>query len=164
MLSKAMQEAINEQIRKEFASAYLYLAMAAHCEAANLPGCAKWLRLQSQEEASHALKLFDHINDRGGRVVLKAIEQPPASFKSPLDIFQQTLAHERKVTEAIHALYALAVKENDYPTQTMLQWFISEQVEEEKRASQIVEHLKMLGDEGPALLMLDRQLAARAAD
>ncbi len=163
MLSKAMQDAINEQIKKEFASAYLYLAMSAHCEAVNLPGCAHWLRLQSQEEAGHALKLFDYVNDRGGRVTLHGIEQPPGKFKSPLDVFQQTLEHERKVTESIHKLYAMAVKENDYPTQTMLHWFVTEQVEEEKRAAQIVEQLKMAGDEGSALLFFDRQMAARTA-
>lgn len=163
MLSKAMQDAINEQIKKEFASAYLYLAMSAHCEAVNLPGCAHWLRIQSQEEVGHGMKLFGLVNDRGGRVTLHAIEQPPAKFKSLLDIFEQTLEHERKVTESIHKLYALAVRESDYPTQAMLQWFITEQVEEEKRAHQLVEELKLAGHEGAALLFFDRQLAARTA-
>ncbi len=163
MLSKAMQGAINEQIKKEFASAYLYLAMSAHCEATSLPGCAHWLRLQSQEEAKHAMKLFAYVNDRGGRVTLQAIEQPPARFKSLRDIFEHTLEHERKVTETIHQLYALAVKESDYSTQTMLQWFIGEQVEEEKQAYQLVGELKLAGEEGAALLLFDRQLGARAA-
>lgn len=163
MLNKTMQDAINEQVKKEFASAYLYLAMAAHCEAVNLPGFAHWLRAQNQEENGHAMKLFDYVLDRGGRVTLQAIDQPPSKFKSPLDVFEQALEHERKVTDAIHKLYAMAVKENDYGTQTMLQWFISEQVEEEKQATQIVEQLKLAGDEGSALLLLDRQLAARAS-
>lgn len=164
MLSKVMQDAINEQIKNEFYSAYLYLSMSAHCQTVNLPGIAHWLRLQSQEEASHALKLFDYVHDRGGHVILKAIDQPPAKFQSPIDIFQQTLEHERKVSGMIHRLYALAVKESDYASQALLQWFVTEQVEEEKRASQIVEQLKMTGDGGPALLMLDRQLAARTGE
>lgn len=163
MLSKAMQDALNDQIKKEFASAYLYLAMSAHFEAANLPGCAHWMRIQNQEEAGHGMKFFAYVNDRGGRVTLQAIDQPPGKFKSPRDVFQQTLEHERKVTESIHKLNALAVKENDYATQAMLQWFITEQVEEEKRASQLVEELKLAGDEGAGLLLFDRQLAARAA-
>jgi ferritin len=163
MLSKTIQDAVNDQIRKEFASAYLYLAMSAHCEAVNLPGCAHWMRLQSQEEAGHAMKFFDYVSARGGRVTLQAIDQPLARVKSPLDMFQQTLEGERKVTEFIHQLYALAVKENDYPTQTMLQWFVTEQVEEEKTTAQIVEQWKLVGENGPALLLLDRQLGARAA-
>jgi len=163
MLNKGVQDAINEQIKNELYSAYLYLSMSAYCEAVNLPGFAHWMRLQSQEEVSHAMKYFEFINDRGGRVVLQAIDQPPIEFQSPLDVFQQTLEHERKVTAMIHRLYELAVKENDYATQAQLQWFITEQVEEEKRASEIVERLKMIGDQGPALLMLDRQLGERGS-
>ena len=163
MLSKAMLDGINDQIRKEFASAYLYLAMSAHCEAINLPGCAHWLRLQSQEEVGHGMKFFGYVNDRGGRVTLQAIEQPPGKFKSPLDIFQQTLNHEKMVTESIHKLFALAVKEGDYATQAMLQWFITEQVEEEKHASRLVEELKLAGQEGATLLFFDRQLGSRSA-
>jgi len=163
MLTRAMQELLNDQIKHEFASAYLYLAMSAWCEAQTLPGLAKWLRLQGQEEAGHALKLFDHMNDRGARVSLRAIEQPHSDFKLPLDVFQEVLEHERKVTGTIHQLYAQALQDNDYASQAMLQWFITEQVEEEKRAAEIVAQLKMIGDSGPALLMLDRQMAARAA-
>ena len=164
MLTKAMQDALNDQIQKEFASAYLYLAMSAYCDAANLPGFAHWLRLQMREEAEHALKLLDHIQDRDGRVALQAIERPSADFASVLDVFQKTLEHERRVTESIHKLYALALKENDYPSQPLLHWFITEQVEEEKNALQIVEHLKLVGAQGDALLMLDRQMASRKAD
>lgn len=161
MLSKAIQDALNQQIKDELYSSYLYLSMSAHCEAVNLPGCAHWMRLQSEEELSHAMKLFDYLNNRGGRVVLQGLDQPPTEFGSPLDLFQQVLEHEKKVTGLISRLYELAVKENDYPTQIELQWFITEQVEEEQSAGQIVEQLKMVGDHKTALLMLDRQLSAR---
>lgn len=164
MLSTAMQDAINEQVKHEFYSAYLYLTMSAYCESVNLPGCAHWMRLQSQEELSHGLKLFDLIHERGGRARLQAIDQPPGDFQSALDIFQKAFEHEQKVTGMIHRLYGLAAKEDDYATQVVLQWFITEQVEEEKNASQIVEQLKMIGNQPAALLMLDRQLAARAAE
>ena len=163
MLSNTVQDAMNAQINHELYSAYLYLSMSAQCEAQNLGGFASWLRLQSQEELSHALKFFDFVNDRGGRAVLKAIDQPPAEFKSPLALFQQVLEHERKVTGLIHQLYALAVKENDYAAQVELQWFITEQVEEEKTAGQIVDQLKMMGDQPGALFLMDRQLGQRAA-
>ena len=161
MLSRKVQDAINEQIKHEFYSSYFYLSMSAHLESVHLSGFARWMRLQSQDEMSHAMKLFDFVQEREGRVVLQAIDQPPAKFKSPLDVFQQALEHERKVTNMIHKLYDLAGKENDYATQVMLQWFVQEQVEEEKAAGDIVEQLKMIGDEVTALLMLDRQLGAR---
>jgi ferritin len=112
----------------------------------------------------HAIKFFDYVNERGGRVILHAIDQPPAEFESPLDIFEKTLAHEQHVTALIHNLYGLAVKENDYASQMMLHWFIEEQVEEESTASQILETLRMVGDNSNALLMLDRELAGRAAE
>ena len=163
MISRTMQDAINEQIKHEFFSAYLYLAMAAYCEAANLAGFGHWMRIQNQEETAHAIKFFDHVIDRGGRVALQALDQPPSDFKSPLEMMQFALGHERKVTGLIHRLFELAVKENDPPTQVLLQWFITEQVEEEKTASQIVEQLKMIGDQGVALHMLDRELSARMA-
>ena len=163
MLSQKLQDAINGQIRHEFDSAYLYLSMSAHFEAVHLPGCARWMRVQSQEEASHAMKLFDFVLEREGRVMLQAIEQPPAKFKSPLNVFQQALEHERKVTGMIHRLYELAAKENDYATQVMLQWFIEEQVEEERTANDIVEQFKMIGDQPAALFMLDKDLGARGA-
>ena len=124
MLSKTMQDAVNDQIQKEYYSSYLYLAMSAYCEANNLPGSAKWMRLQSQEELSHALKLYDHVCDRGGRVTLHAIQQPPVEYKSALDVFQKVLEHEQHVTASIHKLYALSVKENDYPAQITLQWLL----------------------------------------
>jgi ferritin len=163
MLSKTIQDAINEQIKHEINSAYLYLSMSAYSESQNLPGCANWLRLQWQEELSHALKLFTYVGERGGRVTLQAIDRPPADYQSPLDIFQQVLVHEQKVTSLINQLYATAVRENDYATQIELQWFINEQVEEEKNVSEIVAQLKIIGESGPSLLMLDRQLGARGA-
>lgn len=163
MLSKTMQDALNEQIRIELNSAYVYLSMSAYCESQNLSGFAKWLRVQWQEEISHGLKLYDYVFNRGGRVLLQAVDKPQAEFKSPLDVFEQVYAHEQKVTASINRLYDVAVKENDHATQAELQWFIKEQVEEEKNASDIVAMMKMLGDAGPALLMLDRQLGARGS-
>jgi len=163
MISATVQDAINEQIKAELHSAYLYLAMAAYCEFVNLKGFAQWMRQQSREEVTHAMKLFDYSHDRGGRVRLQAIPAPPAEFNSPLEMMEQTLVHERKVTAMINNLYALAIKESDYPTQVQLQWFITEQVEEEKNASDIVERLKMIGEQKPGLLLLDREMGARSA-
>lgn len=163
MLSKTMLDAINEQINAELYSAYLYLSMSAHCTATNLPGSAAWMRVQAQEERSHAMKFFDSVHDRGGRVTLRAVAGPPTEFTSLLDIFQQTLEHEQEVTRKIHRLYENATKENDYATQVELQWFIKEQVEEEKSAGEIVQQLKMIGDQPAVLIMLDRHLGMRAA-
>ena len=164
MITKTMQDAINEQIKNELYSAYLYLAMSAHFEAANLPGFAHWMRVQASEEEEHAMKFYAYLYDRGGRVQLKAIDQPPFEWPSTLDAFQQVLEHEQKVTSLIHNLYALAVKENDYATQVMLQWFIDEQVEEEKNASTIVEQVKMIEAKGSAILYLDHELGERGEE
>jgi ferritin len=164
MLGKKLQTAINEQIKNELYSGYLYLAMSAYFEAGNLPGFARWMRLQAEEEQEHALKFFDFVNECGGRVELQAIDQPPVQFKSPLAVFDQVLEHEKKVTGLINKLYELALAEKDYPAQVMLQWFIEEQVEEEANATQIVETLKMVGEKGQALIMLDHQLGARGKD
>jgi ferritin len=161
MVTKIMQDAINQQIKHEFYSSYLYLAMSAYFESNSLPGFARWMRMQSEEEHGHAMRLFDFITDRDGSVELQALDQPPSEFAAPLDVFQQALEHERKISSLIHQLYALAVKERDYPAQVHLQWFIDEQVEEEKNASQIVEQLKLAGNDGAALLMLDNALGAR---
>jgi len=162
MLKKIVQDALNEQIKAELESAYIYLAMSAYSEAVNLRGFAKWMRAQSREEVGHALKLFDYVNDRGGRVILQAVAQPPVDYQSVLDMMEHTLRHEQKVSALINQLYELALKENDYPTQAHLQWFITEQVEEEKTAQEIVEQLKMIGNHAPALLMLDRQMGQRS--
>jgi ferritin len=164
MLSKTLENAINDQIKHEFYSAYLYLSMAAHLEAHNLPGFANWMRVQFQEEQAHALKFYDYVYARGGAVKLQAIDQPPSDWKSSLELFQQVLEHERKVTGLINKLYELAVKENDYATQVMLQWFIAEQVEEEKNAADIIASLELIDAHGTAVLMLDKQLGKRGKD
>ncbi|MCS6910989.1 MAG: ferritin [Anaerolineales bacterium] len=164
MLSQSVQDALNNQINLEFASAYAYLAMSGYFESANLTGFASWMRIQYEEELTHALRLFDHMHDRGGTVRLDAIAEPKAKFKSALEAFEAALAHEQKVTASIHNLYALAAKENDYATQTMLQWFINEQVEEERSVGQVVDWLKMAGDSPVALLMLDQKLGQRGSE
>jgi ferritin len=164
MLSQKMQDALNEQLAREFYASHLYLSMSAYYEANNLPGFAHWMRMQSEEERMHALKFFDFINDRSGRVTLHAIEQPPGDFASALDAMQQALAHEQQVSAAINKLYDVAVQERDYAAQTLLHWFIDEQVEEEKTTSNVVEQLKLVGNEGLGLFMLDRQLADRQDD
>ena len=161
MLSKKMQDAINEQIKNELYSGYLYLAMAAYAEDQNLPGFAHWMKAQCQEEVEHAMKFFGYIAERGGRVELKAIDEPPVEFDSPTALFEMTLEHEKKVTGLINDLYELALEEKDYASQVLLQWYIEEQVEEEATASEILETLKMAGDKGQALVMMDRGLAAR---
>ncbi|HSR31652.1 MAG TPA: ferritin [Anaerolineae bacterium] len=160
-LSRKMQDALNEQIKEEMASAYIYLSMAAYCESINLPGFAHWMQNQSQEELSHAMKLYEYIHDRGGRVVFQALEQPPAEFDGPIGVFEKTLAHEQYITGRIHNLYAMAAGENDYASLGILQWFVNEQVEEEKTAGDILNLLKMVGDKGQGLIILDRQLASR---
>lgn len=162
-LSDAMRNALNEQINAELASAYLYLSMSAFCDRQNLTGAAHWLRLQWQEELGHATKLIDYVTERGGEVALGAIEAPPARFGSLAAIFEQVLAHEQQVTAAIYRLYDLAVSEKDYAAQALLQWYVDEQVEEEKSAAEILAMLRLAGDSGAALLMVDRQLAQRAA-
>jgi ferritin len=164
MISEAMQNAINGQIRDELYSAYLYLSMAAYFEATSLPGFASWMRAQAQEEVDHAMKFFDFVNERGGRVTLQAIEQPTVDFESPLAVFEATYEHEQKVTGLIHGLYELALEENDYAAQVMLHWFIDEQVEEEATASQIVDILERIGDADQGLIMLDRELGRRGAE
>ncbi|HEX6558257.1 MAG TPA: ferritin [Longimicrobiales bacterium] len=162
MLSKGIQDAINAQIHHEFHSAYLYLSMSAFMENANFKGFAHWMRVQAQEEVAHAMKLFDYVNDRNGRITLRTLEQPPENFDSVLGAFEQALEHERKVTKMIHDLYELASREHDYATQMALQWFITEQVEEEANATEQVDRLKIAGGDGAALLMLDRELGTRS--
>ncbi|ABU59338.1 ferritin [Roseiflexus castenholzii] len=164
MLSESIQQAINKQITHEFSASHAYMAMAAYFESLSLTGFAHWFRVQSEEEREHALRFFDYVNDRGGRVTLGAIDEPQNEFASPLDAFEHALAHEQRVTAAIHAIYTLAAQENDYATMSMLKWFIDEQVEEEKSAQEIIQHLKLIGDDGAGLLMLDRQLAEREGE
>ena len=161
MIGKAMQEAINEQINKELYSSYLYLSMAAYFEDQNLPGFAKWMSMQEGEEREHAMKLYEFLVDRGGRVVLKAIAAPETNWKSPLELFKQVASHEAAVTASIHSLYEVALKEKDYAAQVMLHWFIDEQVEEEKNAGEIVSQLELVEARGTAVLMLDHRLGKR---
>jgi ferritin len=161
MLSSNLQAAFNDQINKELFSAYLYLGMSAWCESANLSGSAQWLKAQAKEEQSHALKFYGFVHDRGGKVTLDAIAKPEQEYGSLLDLFEQVLEHERKVTALINGLYKAALADGDYSAQVLLQWFINEQVEEEKNATMIVETLKMVGTQGASLFMVDRQLGAR---
>ena len=164
MLNTNLLNAMNEQIGKEIESAYLYLSMAAHFEAGNWPGFAQWMKTQNHEEWGHAMKFFDFIIARGGRVVLPAIAQPQSAFKSHLAIFEQTLGHEKQVTASIHHLYDLALECKDYASQVFLQWFITEQVEEEKNAAEIVAQLELIEGRGTAIMMLDHRLGKRGAE
>ena len=164
MISKTIQNAINEQINKELYSSYLYLSMAAFFENKNLPGFAKWLYVQADEERLHGMKFFEHLIDRSGKVELKAIAGPEIDWKTNLDVFKQVQQHEAAVTASINALYELALKEKDYPSQVLLQWFITEQVEEEKNAADIVQQLELIDAKGTAVLMLDHQLGKRGKE
>jgi ferritin len=161
MLSEKLQKALNEQINNELYAAYQYLAMAEYFAARNLDGFAHWMRLQREEEIGHAMKIFDFVIDRDGHVRLGAIAAPAAKFTSPLDVLKKALEHERAVTEKINGLYAAAKKENDYPTEALMQWFVLEQVEEEASALKVVERLEMAGDDKAALLMIDREMGQR---
>ena len=161
MFNEKIEKAMNDQIQRELESAYIYLSMAAYLESVNLSGGAHWMKAQAQEEQEHAMKFFNFIYDRGGRVVLQAIPQPPAEFASALDVFEKALAHEEKITGHINDLYALATQEKDYASQPLLQWFVEEQVEEEKNAGDIVDTLKRIGDNYHTLLMIDRELGQR---
>lgn len=161
MISNKIQDALNEQINAEFWSAYLYLSMAMHFEAEGRAGVANWFRIQWQEEQAHAQIFINYLNQRGGRVQLKAIDAVPTSWESPLDAFKSTLAHENKVTALINNLYALAEAENDYATRDRLNWFVTEQVEEEDNARQLIDKFSLIGDNGMGLYMLDQELASR---
>lgn len=161
MISKKMLAALNDQIHHELESAYIYLSMSAYFTAENLPGFAQWMKLQFDEEMIHAFKFYNFILTRGEHVVLQAIEAPPAEYGSALEAFEKALAHEQKITSDIHKLYKLATEENDYPSLSMLQWFIDEQVEEEENVGGVVDDLKRVQGSGQALLLLDRELGQR---
>jgi ferritin len=161
MLSQKMQDALNAQINAEYYSSYLYLAMAAWCDEANLKGFANWFRVQAQEEMIHVMKFFAYVLDRKGRVRLSAIEGPPDQWPSALAVFEAAMAHEQKVTTRINQLVELAIRENDFATHTLLQWFVTEQVEEEASVDQIVQQLKLAEGTPAAMFMLDRELGAR---
>ncbi len=160
-MDKKLQKAFNDQIKHEIYSAHLYLSMAAYSESRNLPGFSHWLRAQFKEELSHAMKMFEFLADRGVRIALQAIPQPPAEFSSAQEIFEKTLEHEKKVTALICALSDLSREVKDAAAEVFLQWFITEQVEEEKNASYILDTLKMIKPDSAALIMLDRELAKR---
>lgn len=164
MITKPVLESMNNQIMHEMYSAYFYLSMSAYCESANFPGFASWLKVQAAEEQEHALKFYKYILDRGGKVTLMTIQQPPVDFKSPLDVFKQVYEHEQKVTALINEIYNVATAEKDVASQIMLHWFISEQVEEEKNASEILDLLTKIGDSVGSMYQLDHQLGKRKGD
>ncbi|MEW6289061.1 MAG: ferritin [Thermodesulfobacteriota bacterium] len=161
MLSKNMEKALNEQVNWELYSSYFYLSMSSYFASTSLAGCANWMRVQAQEELFHAIKIYDYINERGGRAVLAAIAKPPAEWKAPLHVFEEVLSHEQKVTALINGLVNLAVDERDHATNNFLQWFVSEQVEEEASASSVLEKFKLIGKDKSGLFAIDLELAKR---
>ena len=161
MLSKEMESALNKQINAEMFSAYLYLSMAAYFESISLDGFAKWMEAQAMEEMAHAKKFYDFVSERGGRILLDAIEKPKTDWTSPLEAFEDASKHEQYVTSLINELVNLAIEEKDHASNNFLQWFVAEQVEEEASADSIVQKLKLVGDRGNAIFMMDRELGQR---
>jgi len=161
MISKKMEKALNDQVNAELFSAYLYLSMEAYFESLDLKGFANWMRCQTQEEVFHAMKIYSHINERGGRVKLSAIDGPPVEWKSPMDAIKAVLNHEQKVTGLINNLVDLALKEKDHASNIFLQWFVTEQVEEEDNVNDVIQKLKLMGEAPGGLFMIDKELAAR---
>jgi ferritin len=159
-----IQDALNEQIRAELHSAYVYLGMSAHFAEKNYDGFSHWMKLQAQEELEHAMRIYEYVLHRGGHVDLRAVEAPGDDLGSPLQIFELALAHEKKVTAMIHAIFDLAREKNDYATEQEFQWFVTEQVEEEDSAGRAVEQLRMAEGSLPALLMLDERFGARTEE
>jgi ferritin len=162
MLSEKMQDAINGQLNAELYSSYLYLSMNAYFKSINLDGFANWMHYQAQEELTHAMKFYDFINQRGGRVNLLQIEAPPSQWNSPQAVFEATLEHEQKVTGLINELVELALSEHDHASNIFLQWFVSEQVEEEENVTGVLEQLKLMGEAKGGLFMIDRELSKRS--
>ncbi|MFC1626632.1 ferritin [Patescibacteria group bacterium] len=163
-LSKKMQQALNEQINAELYSAYIYLSMSAYFEKENLSGFAQWMRMQASEEQVHAMKIYDYINERGGEVMLTSIAQPKATWKSPLDVFQEAHKHEQHVTKLIYNLVNIAKSEDDKATDSFLEWFIDEQVEEEASAEEIVGKLQFINGDPSGLMFLDEKLGERQVE
>ena len=161
MISKKLEAAINAQINAEMWSAYLYLSMSAYCQETGFPGMANWFAVQFKEEQDHAMILFNYLQSRGGRVLLSPIEAVPTEWASPLAAFEHTLEHEGKVTSLINNLMALAVEEKDFAAQSRLNWFVDEQVEEEENATELIQKLRLIGNNGYGLYQLDQELAAR---
>ncbi len=162
MLTKKVEQAMNEQLAVELQSAYVYLGMSSYCESVSLPGCSQWLRAQAEEEYGHAMRFYNFITDRGARVRLRGLTAPPTDYSSALAVFEKALDHERAVTSSINKLYDLVAKEKDFASQAWLDWFATEQVEEEKTVGHIVEQLKMTGGKGDALFLIDRELGGRS--
>lgn len=163
MLSKTMEQELNIQINKEMYSAYYYLAMAAWAEQKSLVGVANFFKVQAQEEINHAQKFYHFLNERGGRVLLEAIDKPQAEYKDVEEIFTLALEHEQYVTSRIHKLVDVAISESDHATKTFLDWFVSEQVEEEASMDNILQKIKMVGATGHGLFMIDAELGGRQA-
>ena len=161
MLSNKMVKALNKQINNEIYSAYLYLSMSAYSTFKGLKGFANWFMVQYQEEMTHAMKIYDYVNDQGRQVELMTVAQPPTEFGSPLEMFEKTLEHEKFVTRCINDLVNLAVREKDHATNIFLQWFVTEQIEEEANDNEIISKLKLVGNEGNGLFMIDKELATR---
>ena len=164
MLSDTMTKALNDQINAELYSAYMYMSMNAYFRSINLDGFAAWMHAQAVEETEHAQKLYDFVHQRGGRVALGAIDAPPQQWDSPLAVFEDTLAHEQKVTGLINDLMDVALAERDHATQIFLQWFVTEQVEEEENVGGVLEQLKLMGEAQGGLFMLDRELGKRGGE
>jgi ferritin len=161
MLNPELEAALNVQLGGELYSSHLYLSMSAYCESVNMPGSARWFRIQAEEEREHAMRFFTYLVDRGGRVSLGGIGAPPTQFASVLEAFERALMQEREVTAAIDRLYGMAMAQGDYASQAFLQWFVTEQVEEEKQTGEIVQTLSTIGDNPTSLYMLDRELGSR---
>jgi len=162
MLKEKIEKALNEQVNKELFSAYIYQAMGAQAAHDGFDGIANWMDAQVQEEMFHARKIYDYINEQGGKVILKAIEEPPAKFESPQAMFEKALEHEQFITESINDLVDLAKEENDHATEIFLQWYVTEQVEEEDNVGTILDKLELIGDQGRGMYMLDKELAERS--
>lgn len=160
MISEKIQKAINRQLNRELYSAYLYLSMSAYFESINLKGFANWMRIQAQEEVMHAMKFYNYLFERGGRAIMQDIEAPPAEWESPLAVFEHVYEHEQVVTGLINDLVNLSVSEKDHATYNFLQWYVAEQVEEESSADEVVQKLKLVGDDS-GLFMLDQELGQR---
>ncbi len=161
MIKKEVLDAINEQINAESYSAYLYLSMAAYFEDMGLSGFANWMKVQYQEEAAHALKFFNYLTERNGKVVLKTIEQVPVDFGGIVDVFEKTLVHENHVTDLINNLMNVAMAASDHASQSFLKWFIDEQVEEEANVQKILDTLKLINGQGNGIFMMDREMGQR---
>lgn len=160
-VSQRMHDRLNDQIQKEFFSEYLYLSMAAYFEAVDLPGFANYFYVQAQEERDHAMKFFRYVSDTEGRVLLQKLDAPTHDFHTPMAVLKMSLEHERYITRSIHEIVAEALSEKDYSTNAFLNWFLSEQVEEEANATKLIAKLKMVEDDGRGLLLLDNELAKR---